>query len=285
MLRVGVVTDSIACLTRELVDQYSISILPINIYAGGRVYRDWVDITPAEAYRLFLADPDSFKTSAVSPGDCLQIFRELCAQGKDIFCVTLSAKLSTTCHVVRMVADQVKDEFPQISMDVLDSQTATAAEGFTALAAARAAEEDKSLDEVSAAARRVKDRVWLIALMETMRYVYRTGRIPKLAARLGSALSLRPVFTFAAGAPHLVRVVRDKQSGIRHILRFLREKIGDNPVHVAVMHAYAPEEAETLKQQVAAQFNCVELWLTEFSPVMGYACGTGTLGLAFYQED
>jgi len=52
-----------------------------------------------------------------------------------------------------------------------------------------------------------------------------------------------------------------------------------------VIHVYAPDEAEKLKEQVSAEFNCAELWITEFSPVMGYACGTGTLGLAFYSED
>ena len=56
-------------------------------------------------------------------------------------------------------------------------------------------------------------------------------------------------------------------------------------MHVAVMHAYALDEAEKLRELVAAEFNCTELWISEFSPVMGYACGTGTLGLAFYTED
>ena len=65
----------------------------------------------------------------------------------------------------------------------------------------------------------------------------------------------------------------------------MREKVGRNQVHVAVMHAYALDEAEKLKERVLAEFNCAELWLTEFSPLMGYACGTGTLGLAFYKED
>ena len=55
-------------------------------------------------------------------------------------------------------------------------------------------------------------------------------------------------------------------------------------MHVAVMHAYAQEEAAKLKERILSEFNCVELWLTEFSPVMGYATGTGTLGIAFYKE-
>ena len=64
----------------------------------------------------------------------------------------------------------------------------------------------------------------------------------------------------------------------------MRDKVGQSPVHVAVMHAYAPEEGERLKERIAADFNCAELWITEFSPVMGYATGTGTLALAFYAE-
>jgi len=55
-------------------------------------------------------------------------------------------------------------------------------------------------------------------------------------------------------------------------------------VHVAVMHAYALEEAERLRKRITAEFDCCELWVSEFSPVMGYACGTGTVGVAFYPD-
>jgi len=64
----------------------------------------------------------------------------------------------------------------------------------------------------------------------------------------------------------------------------MRARLGQNPAHVAVMHAYAPNEAERLKEQIPSEFNLTEFWVTEFSPVMGYACGTGVLGLAFYSE-
>ena len=58
---VAIVTDSIACLTREIVEQYGIGTIPINFYAGGKLYKDWVDITPTEAYKLFLKDPESLR--------------------------------------------------------------------------------------------------------------------------------------------------------------------------------------------------------------------------------
>jgi fatty acid-binding protein DegV len=64
----------------------------------------------------------------------------------------------------------------------------------------------------------------------------------------------------------------------------MRKKVGLKQVHVAVTHAYALDEAQRLKERVSSEFNCAEIWLTEFSPLLGYACGTGTLGLAFYTE-
>jgi fatty acid-binding protein DegV len=64
----------------------------------------------------------------------------------------------------------------------------------------------------------------------------------------------------------------------------MHDEVGQNPVRCAVMHAYAQEEADKLKARVASEFNAIELWVSEFSPVMGYATGTGTLGLAFYHE-
>ena len=281
--KVAVVTDSLACLTRELVKQYGIEIIPINFYAGGKLYKDWVNVSPSQAYELFLKDPESFKTSASSPEDCLNAYRQSSKRAKDIFCVTVSTKLSSVYNVAQRAKELAKTELPQASIEVLDSQMATASEGFIALAAARAAAEGKDLTEVANAASEIRDKVSAIVLLDTIRHVYRSGRIPKVASQVGSVFNIRPILT-VAGVVHFAGAVRNREHGIERILQMMRDKVGQEPVHVAVMHAYARDEAERLKERVASEFNCAELWLSEFSPIMGYACGTGTLGLAFYSE-
>jgi len=283
MQKVAIVTDSIACLTRELAEQFEIGIIPINFYAGGKLYRDWIDITPSQAYALFLDDPDSFKTSAALPEDCLAAYREAGKRARNVLCITVSTKLSATYDVALKAKELANTELPQTHIEVLDSRTATPGEGFIALAAARASKEGKSLDEVIAAAEGVIDRVNVLVLLDTIRHVYRSGRIPKIASQIGSMLNIRPILT-VSGAVHFTGAVRNRQHGIERILKMMRNKVHKNPVHVAVMHAYAQDEAERLKERISSEFNCTELWLTEFSPVMGYACGTGTLGIAFYTE-
>ena len=285
MPKVVIVTDSIANLTRELVEQYGIKIVPISICFRDKVYRDWVDITPNEAYELVLQDPEHFTTSPASPGCYLEAYREASNKTKNILCITLSSKLSTGYDMACVAREQAKTELPRVSIEVLDFQMVTAAQGFVALAAARAAAKGKGMAEVVKAAEEIRSRANFLVLLDTIRYVYRTGRIPKVAARVGSMLNIRPILTMSSGLVRFSGAVRSKEHGIDRILKMMRDRVGQSAVHVAVMHAYALEEAERLKERVASEFNCVELWLTEFSPVMGYATGTGTLGFAFYRDD
>ena len=282
--KVAIVTDSIACLTKELVEQYEIGIIPVNFYAGGKLYKDWIDVTPSQAYELFLQDPDSFKTSAPSPAECLEAYRDASRRARNVVCITVSVKLSTVSNVAQDAVELARTELLDTTIEVVDSHTATAAEGFVALAAARAAAEGKDLPEVVSAAKDIRDRIGCVVFLDTIRHVYRSGRIPKVASQVGSILNIKPVLTIS-GAVHFVGAVRNREHGIERILQMMRAKVGQSPVHVAVMHAYALDEAERLKERVASEFNCAELWLTEFSPIMGYACGTGTVGLAFYSED
>jgi len=284
MPKVAIVTDSLACLTKELVEQYGIRIVPLSFYVGDKIYKDWVDVTPSQAYELFLKDPESWRSSAPSPVEFLKAYREVSNRTKNILCVTISSKLSTTYNVAHVAKGQVEAELPGISVEVVDSLTTTAAEGFVALAAARAAAEGKNLAEVTKTAEEMREKVTFVAVLDTVRYVYRSGRMPKVAAQAGSILNIRPIFTISSGVVRTVGIVRSKEHGVNHMLKIMRDKVGQNPVHVAVMHAYAPDEAKRLKERVSSEFNCAELWLTEFSPLMGYTTGTGTLGLAFYKE-
>ena len=285
MRKVAVITDSIACLTRGQVEEHGITVMPLNFYHGGKLYRDWIDVTPTEAYELFLQDPDSFKTSAVSPGDFLEAYRKVSEQAESILCITVSSGLSAVYNAARDAREIMKDELPGVSIEVLDSLNCTAAEGFIALAAGRAAAEGGSLTEVTAAARDMKERVGFAIFLDTIRHVYRSGRIPKIASQVGSALNVKPILTMSpSGVLRFIGVARSRKNGVERLLKTMREKLGTGPAHIAVMHAYAPEAAEELREQIASDFCCTELWVTEFSPLMGYSCGTGTLGVAFYHE-
>ena len=282
--QVAIITDSVACLNREQVQRYAIGIVPLNIVYDGKAYKDWVDITPKEAYEFFLKNPNVFSTSTPTPVDFLQAYRKAAQQANNILYISLSTKLSTTNNTAIIAIDYAKKELPGVTIKVMDSRTATAAEGFIVLAAAQAAEDNKSLAEVIIVAEKMRDKVNNLVLLDTILHVYRSGRVPRIASEVGSMFHIHPLLSVSGGV-NFIGVARNRQKGIELLLRKTREKVDKKPIHIAVLHAYAPEEAEKLKKRVAAEFDCREIWISEFSPIMGYACGTGTLGLAFYTED
>ncbi len=284
MTETAVVVDSIACIPRELTEKFRIRIVPANIFFNGKLYRDLADLTPAQAYKFLNGAPQFWKSSAASPEDYAGAYRAL-GNARNILVITISSKISMFYESARAAKEIVKRELSATAIEVLDSRTAAAAEGLIALAAARAAKEGKTFREVMSIARKVKKRVRFLGLLETIRHVYRTGRIPKLASQLGSLLSLRPILTGTDGVIRFAGAARTKRSGIEKMLRMMREQIGNSgQVHVAVMHADAAEEARMLRERIAAEFDCAELFVTDFTPIMAYATGRGTLALAFYKS-
>lgn len=286
MDRIALVTDSVACLPPELVEQYHIHIVPAgNIYFEGKFYRDWVDLSYTEAYRMLESAPDKFFTGPTTPMEFLEAFKYLSRRASAIIYIALSSKLSTLYNMARTARDLAKKELPDTSIRIIDSRTATAAEGFVALAAARAAADGKSLTEVIETAERVKKKVDLYYILDTIQYAYRTGRIPRTVSTLGSRLNVKPLITIRGGSAQVLGIARNKSKGLDHLLRVARQRMNHHPVHLAILHAGAPEEAENLKQQMSAEFNCVELWTSQFSPLMAYATGKGVIGMAFYREE
>jgi DegV family protein with EDD domain len=285
MQKVAILADSIACLTPEMVRRYRLQVIPINIHFNGRIYRDGVDLTSMEAYRLLEKDPERFASSPASVGEYVEAYRTASTYADGILCITISSQLSTLYDMARVAKEEAKKELPQITIEVLDSNTAACGEGLIVMAAAQAAAEGKNLAEVTRIAQKVSEKVSVIGIMETVRHAYRTGRIPKITARMGSMLSIKPVFSISDGVVHIAGLARSKEQAVKRALTMMRKKVGAKPVHVAVAHADVLEEGQSLKERISTEFNCVELWLTDFSPVMGYVTGAGVLAIAFYPDD
>ncbi len=281
MKKIAIVVDSIACLTPEQVERHGMVVVPANFLYEGKLYRDGVDVSPSEAYRMLARSPNSFYAAPASPHEFLEAFREAGRRAESILCLTISRKVSTFYNVAEVAKKRFQEEQPGINIEVLDSQTLGAGEALIALAAAERADNGAGLEEAVRLVTELRSRVGLAAYLDTLRHAYRTGRVPKIAAQLGSLLHIRPLFSVHEGAIHFRGIVRTREQAVSRLLDMVHEGCGSRLIRAAVMHAAAPEQAERLKEQVAKAFNCREIWVTEFSPLMGYSSGPGTLGIAF----
>jgi DegV family protein with EDD domain len=280
MKKVVVVTDSSATLPQHLVRQLDIRVVPILLNLNGHSYRDGADLTPTEFYDLLRSSKHIPTTSAPSVGDFLRVYAAAAREASGIVTIHIPPQLSAIYNTA-VLASQLIDGVP---IRVVDSRSVAMAQGFVVLEAARAAAAGADLDAVVARTEEMAAKVQFFATLETLEYLHRGGRIGGAAALVGSALQIKPILYLVDGRVEPFAKPRTRRKAIQCMLQSMEEQVGDRPVHAAVMHAGAAGEAEDLRQQVAGRFDCVELYATEFTPVMGAHAGPGLLGVAFYVD-
>jgi len=284
MNKVAVVTDSSACVPQEVVKQYGIHILPLILIFEDRSYRDGVDITSQEFYELLKKAKKVPTTSSPSPGEYLEAFREVAKQASDILCITLPPNLSMAFDSATQASEMARESIPHVKITVFPSRSPALAEGFIAQAAARAAASGKDLSQVVLAAQDMMDRVNAIAVLDTLYYLAKGGRIPKAAAWAGSLFKIKPILD-ATGDVRLLERCRTRKRALQRLLYIMRQRSEGKPICVNLMQAGVPEEAERLKADILSQFDCVEFYVTDFTPVIGTHTGPGSIGLSFYTAD
>ena len=283
MSKVGIVTDSSNCLPPELIKQYDIRVGSVSLVIDGKVYRDQVDITSAEFYRIYRGLKEMPTTIAVSPGDFADIFNELGKSTDSIVCIVISKVLSATYGSAEEAKRIVLTEHPGLNIEIIDSKTSTGAMGFIVLEAARAARAGKSLAEVIQVAQDMIPRVKLAVAMETLKYLIKIGRAPK-TAYVGEFLHIKPIIGMLnnTGLVESLGKAMGKQKAIAKLVDVIKEHIDTSkPIHVSVHYTDRIEDGEKLRDLVTSQVNCEEVYLTPFTPVMASATGP-VVALSFY---
>lgn len=282
--KVAIVVDSAASLPSDFAQRTGMYVVPMGITFEGEAYRDGVDIATAEFYRRLRSSASPPTTSAPSAGAFLDCFRLAAREHDSILCLTASSRFSASFDSASIAADEARDSMALAEIRILDSQTAAGSQALAALEAWRAAEENATLARVEMRAIRVVERVRLLAFVDTLRYLRRNGSVP-LAAHIGASLMMiKPLFQLRHSEITTVARPRTRRTAIRRMLELMREQTGPGAVHAAVMHADAPEDAKTIRRSIAKDFDCAELFISEFTPAMGAHIGPGLLGIAFWSE-
>jgi len=284
--RVAIVSDTTACLLPEQVKEYDIEVVPVALIFEDKVYRDGIDISPADFYALLQHAKKLPTTSGSSPGPYLEAYEKASQKAESIVCITEPSGFSAMFNSARLAMEMARTTLTGVAVEVIECATAAAGLGLVTLAAARAAASGEALKEVIDIARSIMSRVSLFAMLDTLHYLVKGGRVPQAAALVNSVLKIKPVFTLNRGEAHNVALPRTVEGAMKHILSMMEEKVvRGQPLRVAVMHADAADRALELRNRISAQFDCSDLFVTEFTPVMGVHTGPGLVGVAFYSDE
>ena len=283
MSKVRIITDSTSCLPEEVMKEYDIQIVPVGLSINGKAYKDGIDISPNEFWKLFKEAKEMPTTSTPSPGDFAATFSELAKITNDIVCILVSKGLSATNEASVQAREMVKTTCPNPNIEIINSKTSTGALGFIALEAARAAKAGRSLAEVIQVTQEMIPKVKFITAMNTMRYLIKTGRAPK-AAYVGEVFQVKPIIGMVSGTGLVESLgrVNGKKKAIVRLAEMMEEYIDvKEPVYLMVHYTDSIEAGEELKDLVTSRLNCKEIYFTPYSSVMASATGP-VVAVAFY---
>jgi len=279
-MTVRVVTDSTADLPPEVVRELGITVVPLLVLFGDEVYRDGVDLSSEEFFERLTTSPVLPTTSQPPVGAFLETYRKLAAETDEIVSIHIAARSSGTCESA-LQASRSLGGSPRI--EIVDSQSASMGLGYQVMAAAHAARTGASLEEVAAAARSVGRRVHLLALLETLEYLRRGGRIGRAQAFLGSVLNLKPLITIRDGVVQPAARVRTRARALDQMLRYCLA-YGDLE-DVAVMHGTTPEDAEMLARRIREHLPDVPIYVGRLGPALGVHGGPGIIGMIVVEAE
>ena len=282
MSKVGIITDTTSCLPPELVKEYDIRIVPVGLVIGGKHYND-TDLTNDEFWKLFHAADGASSTTAVNPAEFDRLFTDLGKSTDSIICIVVSKALSATHQTAVKGREMAKKTNPELNIEIVDSKTSAGALGFLVLEAARAAQSGKGLEAVVQTVNDMIPRVKFLTVLDTLKYLIKSGRAPK-AAVIGDLLGVKPIIGMVSttGLVENMGRARGKKKAVAKIIELAKEHIDTSkPMHFMVHYTDSLEAAEKLKSMVAANFDCTELYLTPYTPVMASATGP-VLAISFY---
>ncbi|MBE0481735.1 MAG: DegV family protein [Dehalococcoidia bacterium] len=284
MKKTAILTDSTCCLPPELVKEYGIRLVPLPIIYREKTYFDGVDITPGEIYRIMRKRQDLPTTSTPSAGSFLEAYREASAEAEGIVCIVLTSLQSKIFEIACLGRELARETIPDTRIEVIDSRAVAGALGFVVLEAARAAARGCDASEVVRIAQETIPRVGLVAMLDTLWYLARTGRIARAAAWAGNLLNVKPVVehTTSVGETTPAARPRTQRKAVETMLKLIEDRANGRPIRVMVHHADELEEARKLKEEMSSRFSCEELYFSEFTPGMGVHCGPGVLAISTY---
>lgn len=275
---VAIVTDSTASIPEDLVQKLQITVAPNIVVWEDRSYRDGIDIDPQSFYERLRDSSVQPSTAQVPPGEFGEIYDRLLGEGKAVLAILLSHKLSGTYQSAVLA----KNERAGQPIAVIDSGMSGMGTGWLAILAARVSDTGADLSQCTRVVENALDKVGVLGMLDTLKYLHRSGRIGGARRYLGSMLNLKPLLLIADGELQPLDRVRTRRKALDRLVDELaRRTENQRPLRVAVMHANSPEVAADVLVQVRERLSPDELLITDLSPTLGTNFGEGTIGLCF----
>lgn len=282
-MSIKIVTDSTAYIPSDLLKEYDISVVSLNVILNG-VSRRELDLINETFYPEMDAADEIPLSSQPIPSETFDVFERIVKNGDTVFGIFISSLMSGTYSSTHLVKDMIIEKYPNASIYLMDSKTNSMQMGYIVIEAAKAALEGKSINEVQCIANSVLENSRFLFTPDTLDYLKKGGRIGGAAALLGSILQIKPILTVQNGEANIFMKVRTKKKAIESIINsFLKDIEGKTLGAVIVHHINCYEEGKKIADKLKSILER-NVEIQSIGPVVGLHVGPGSIGIAYFTK-
>jgi DegV family protein with EDD domain len=272
-MTIKVVTDSCSDITQEEAKELGITVVPAYVHFGDEVYRDGVDIDCDQFYHKLVTNHVHPSTAAASPGDFAKAYEEIAKETNEIVSIHVTGKHSAM-YDSALVGKEISEK-KGCHIEVIDSLGVTMWQGLVAIAAANAAKAGYSLKQVVNKALETISQLRALALLDTLRYAVKGGRLGNTIFAIESLLNVKPLITLHGGEIRPAGLTRTRVKGIARLHEFIA-----SPPHIedlAIVYSSTPDDARALADHAHSLFPNLIPRISRLGPTLGVHGGPGAL--------
>ncbi|MEN1970351.1 DegV family protein [Lentibacillus sp. N15] len=284
-MNVKILTDSACDLSEQHYNEYNIEMVPLTVHLDGKDYADGKTISPKKVYDA-MREGKAPKTSQASLQSFKTIFTSCAKTNQALIYIAFSSELSGTYQAAKMAEQEVKEDYPNASIHVIDSKCASLGFGLVVLRAAKLAGDGASAEDILETVTYLTSHMEHIFTVDDLEYLYRGGRVSKTAAFVGSLLKIKPILHVDEGSLVPLEKLRGSKKLLQRMLE-ITEKRGvylENQV-IGIAHGDDWEQAKNLAAAVKEKFHPKDIIIEMVGSVIGAHSGPGTLALFFLNDE
>ena len=280
-----IITDSCCDLTDEMIAQLDLTVAQLSVEMDGRSFTN-AEMGPKALYDHMRAGKMP-KTAAANPDGWAECIRPVLAAGQDALVLAFSSGLSATYQSAVIAAEELREEFPQRKLIVVDTLSAAIGQGLLVYTAARLQSEGKTIEEVAAWVEAHKKQVCHWVTVEDLMHLKRGGRVSAATAVVGTMLSNKPIIRVDdEGKLDSCAKCRGRKAALNHLLKQMEASyIPELCETVTVGHGDCLEDAQYLAEQIKARFGVKNVIISYVGAVIGAHTGPGVAVIAFYGKN
>lgn len=272
-MTVKIVTDSAADLPFDLAQELGITVVPVYVRFGDKVYRDGVDIGPDEFYAKLMSSSVVPFTSAPSAGEFAQVYRDVASYADEIISIHITRRHSSTYDAALLGSKMLGKEGCRI--EVIDSEGVTMWQGLVVLAAARAAQAGFELYQVVKIVQETIQQMRALALLDTMKYIVKGGRVGDSISRIESILNVKALITLRNGTIRPAGLARTRSKGIVRLREFIKSAL--HIEELAIVYSTTPDDAQELADYAVSLLPDIVPKVVRLGAALGVHGGPGAI--------